>query len=536
MKKNGIRMMALTLASVLLFGAAFPERVTAATGNGGKTETKVSSEPSMLPLYWGSLPFWPENDEDYGDGYSYSTGTDIYTADKDEYPELAKALEKMVGEIEDYYRDLLPLLKKQTDRVYKASDDEWLSVYQEGIFNLCRADENVLSFVYYDNFSGIGDEADPSSYALGVNLDPDTGKSIDLFDVITSKEDLIKAVDKEIADADIYVDEWKAEARKCVKSALTDDVIYSGAESGLSFTIDYNGLMLYFNGEDTGFDDGPCSLLISFSEYPKLFEKKYMSVPESYFTELMTGDFEYIHWFDLDGDGDPEPFALLKEEHDDVDYEYDMSLAWGSSVEELKEAEYFYYANAFLLHEPDMDCIYVETTTENDYQTVHVYEITEDGPEYTGSQEGSLKFNMYPDDEDEPIGYIPNDPESFKMSTTDWTMGTNWLIGDYSAGEDGMPVQNDHYLEYTNTDYLHIKAVTDIDARYMTEGSRKSRKGTIKKGSYVIPYLLGQDDELLVKTEDDRIWTLELEEDEDGYYTYDDERIIDLFEGLSFAG
>ena len=547
------------------------------------TEILKSKEHSaaLLPLYWGSAPFWPEEEEEYGDGYSYSTYTDLYETDPEEYPLLAKALNELNEQNMDTYEQWLPLLKDRIDREYSKSSSEdapWPSFTEEGIFSLCRADEAVLSFVKYQNFSGIDGEEDPESYAQGINLDPKTGRSVDLYEVITSKDEFLKDFEEELSETDFYVEDWKEVVEKQVNSALMDSVIYSGAESGLSFTVDYNGLTLYFNGDDTGYDDGPCTLHLSFAEYPKLFQEKYLTVPVNYCSELMTGDFEYVYWYEFDGDGEAEPVSLIREKKemirsekqtgsartesssylsaqfaeqigtDDWDYWYQYSMRWGDSVFELSEVGEFYYASAFLMHDRGNDYLYICATTENDYETVHVYEITTEAINYLGAVDGAIKFNTYPDEEGEPIGYLPVDPRNFKMDTVDYTLGTGFLIGDYEVGYDGLPDQISYYLDYTNTDYWNIKAVKDIradlaiglvDPEEWTPDTPAAeyQRGTIKKGDYVQLYRLGLGNELLLKTKDGKVYRLIFSEGEDGYPRYYEGEILDdLFEGQVYAG
>ncbi|MCR5789750.1 MAG: DUF3298 domain-containing protein [Lachnospiraceae bacterium] len=494
----------------------------------------------LLPLYWGSAPFWPEDEADYGDGYSYSTNTDLYEVDEEAWPELAKTLDRMNDEKKKTYGELLPLFKKEIDSNYEKKDEDgpWESFCRESVYSLCRADDRVLSFVQYDNFTGIGDKEDPASYATGINLDPKTGKHIDLLDVVTSKRSLTEAFEKELSETNLYVDDWKDTVTKLLDAALTDDEIISGAQSGLSFTFDYNGLTLYFNGEDTGYDDGPCSILLSYAEYPELFEEAYTVAPMNYCSELMTGKFEYVYWYDFDGDDEAEPFSLVKEPAEWEDWDQ-FVLHWNGTSTELTDAGPFFYANAFLIHDMDQNFLYIEATTENDYQTVHVYEITKDGLEYKGSTGGSIKYNTYPDDEDEPIGYLPVNPRSFRMVTMDDTLGTNFLTGEYSTGFEGIPLQNSWYLDYTNTDYWSIKTVEDIDAQYHVEDdfSTGYQDGTLKAGTDVLLYQKGQDGDLLLKTKDGKIWWLELEKQEDGYgFTYQGKDLDDLFEGQVYAG
>ncbi|MCR4655493.1 MAG: right-handed parallel beta-helix repeat-containing protein [Lachnospiraceae bacterium] len=496
-----------------------------------KTVNSKTHEARLLPICWSQEGFWPEEEQDYGDGYSYYTYTDLYKLPKDQYPELSERLEEINSGNLEYYSESLPLFKEEIERTLEDTPDEWQYYSRGADYVLCRADDRILSFVMYSNFSGIG--SDPESTAQGINIDTGTGLYVDLYDVIVSGDALTKAFEEELSDNETYVDEWKDIAKDLLKSALTDDVIYSGAESGLNFTVDYQGLTLYFNGDDTGFDDGPCTVCIGYQEYPGVFKDKYSHAPLNYSVELASGDFSYIYWFDFNADGNPDPVSLIRGEGDWDDW-YKFSLYLDGTVTELEDMGNFFDANAFLMHDNGTDYIYIEATTENDYQTVHVYEIGPDGAEYKGCCDGALKFMVYPDDEDESEGYIPVNPRGFKLEVPDYTLGTNWLIGDYVVSNDGMPYQTEYFADYLST-YWGIKAAKDIDAKYTTDDSLPGKDGTIKKGTVVRPDKKSMGNDLNLETEDGKIWHLQLEEKDHVYY-YNGEDLDVLFEGQVYAG
>ena len=491
--------------------------------------------PQTLPLSWHQEGFWPENEEDYPEGYSYYTYTDAYTVPEKDYPRLSKRLDELNAEYYDVYDMVLPLLRDEAESEYvKGKEEDFWPVFSRGTdFSLCRADDQILSFAAYNNFSGIND--DPTSSVQGINIDVQTGKDVDLYDVITTKEAFMKAFDQSLSENTLYVKKWKDTVRRLTETAFSDDKIISSAESGLSFTVDYQGLMLYYNEEDTGFEGGPSTVFIGFEEHPEVFADTYTNVPVNYASEIAIGDYESVYWYDFNGDGIRESFSLILSKDINDQYLYHLSLRWDDTVVTLDETGAFYNVNAFLMHDTDRDYLYVETTSENDYQTLYVFEITTEAIALVNSTEGCIKFMTYNEDGNGGTGgCLPTNPRKFSMEIIDYTLGTNWLIGDYCVDWVGMPDANSYYLDYIG-DYWYIRAAEDIKAVYTDEEDFEEKSGTIKKGTEILLYQRGMDKELRIKTRDGKIWQL-IPDDKDGVLYYNGKELNDLFEGQIYAG
>ncbi len=491
-----------------------------------KKDTESEGEVKTVPVAWSMDAIYPENEEEYGDRYTYYTYTDIYTVPEEDYPALSKALDTYNKQSSKAMKSFFPAMKSQIDSLYTPNDDEWPTFAYKRELSLNRADDVLLSFTQYNNSTAIPDYND--SEALGVNIDTETGEYIDLLDVVVSKESLRTAFEHELESTEVYIDEWKEEAKKIVSNALKNNMIISDP-AGLSFTIDYQGLTLIFNGSLTGFDDGPCTIFLAFSEYPELFNEKYMQVPDNYFIELATGDYADIYWFDFDGDNKVEPFSVIWEPDEDDDYLRSVSLIWDDTKYELHEISDCYGLDAYLVHNDGKNFLYVETTTENDYQDITIYEIGTDTIHYSNCIGGALKFMMYVDgddliDETEGItylpGYIPVDPSCFKMQTEDYTMGLNWVTADYSVDWEGFPFMLGPSKYYMPSDYWFIETAQDIDTEYMEEGSDAlgALSGTLKKGTLIQPYRITESGGvLIIRSEDKKRWFLTLEKDKYGW-------------------
>ena len=97
-----------------------------------------------------------------------------------------------------------------------------------------RADKEVVSIrTDYEDYTG----GVHGYYAnFGYNIDPETGKELSLFDVVTDKD----ALYKNIVDYLIEYDDWEFNEER--RSDL-----YEQFDEGLMWTIDYDKLTIYFN-------------------------------------------------------------------------------------------------------------------------------------------------------------------------------------------------------------------------------------------------------------------------------------------------
>lgn len=81
---------------------------------------------------------------------------------------------------------------------------------------------------------------------------------------------------------------------------LIEDYFNNTPIDSIRWTLDYNGVTFYFGTDDfTEMASGGKSATVSFAEYPELFAKKYMNVPEAYMVRL---PLDYSFFTNLDSD------------------------------------------------------------------------------------------------------------------------------------------------------------------------------------------------------------------------------------------
>ena len=154
-----------------------------------------------------------------------------------------------------------------------------------------RADSVVLSYVT-DSYADYGFIEDFRSI-WGRNYDVQTGKELLLSDVIPDMEAIPGILCKELNNH-----LWAGED---YPETVVKEYFMNTPEDGISWSLDYNGVTFYFGYDDfTEMSSVGKTATISFAEYPEMYNKKYMNVPEAYMVRL---PLDYSFFTDLDNDG-----------------------------------------------------------------------------------------------------------------------------------------------------------------------------------------------------------------------------------------
>ncbi len=154
-----------------------------------------------------------------------------------------------------------------------------------------RADSVVLSYVT-DSYADYGSIEDFRGM-WGSNYDVQTGKELLLSDVILDMDAVPAVVCKEL-NSHLW-------AGLDYPEDVVEEYFKNTPEDGIRWSLDYNGVTFYFGYDDfTERSSVGKAATISFAEYPELFNKKYMNVPEAYMVRL---SLDYSFFTDLDSDG-----------------------------------------------------------------------------------------------------------------------------------------------------------------------------------------------------------------------------------------
>ncbi|MBE5866826.1 MAG: hypothetical protein E7292_11575 [Lachnospiraceae bacterium] len=154
-----------------------------------------------------------------------------------------------------------------------------------------RADSVVLSLVT-DSYADYGFIEDFRGM-WGSNYDVQTGEELLLSDVILDMDAVPGIVCKEL-NSHLW-------AGSDYPETVVEEYFKNTPQDGIRWSLDYNGVTFYFGYDDfTEMSIVGKTATISFAEYPELFHKKYMNVPEAYMVRL---PLDYSFFSDLDGDG-----------------------------------------------------------------------------------------------------------------------------------------------------------------------------------------------------------------------------------------
>lgn len=202
--------------------------------------------------------------------YSHVT---LWQEDAAKYPELAETLEQTANMVkrsmEDEYDNLCATAREELPW---AGEDmfPWVSTLD---IQVRRADSVVLSLLS-DSYSDYGWIED-FRRIHGTNYDAQTGQELAINDVVDVNNDLADAVANELNSH-----QWAGDFdyRDAVQAYFANTPY-----DGISWTLDYNGVTFYFaDGDLEEPGNGGKTATVSFTQYPELFNEKYMAVPAAY--------------------------------------------------------------------------------------------------------------------------------------------------------------------------------------------------------------------------------------------------------------
>ena len=486
-------------------------------------------------------------------GYYYSGAADMLTV-SDDYPALQKKLDRFNRHSERDLRDEIDDFGYAQKEGHDASGgEERGSYYMNKDLVLCRADTSVFSFIESTDVRGAQDYS--ARTFVGHNLDTDTGRDIDLTQVVTDTELLKEAFAERIGDqlSFSYVDpdenEWIIDTFSSLVDERTAKVSGRRKKTGnfvsdeeLSWNLCYEGLWLHLNRtvnyprpEKSG---PPMSVFIPFRGNEKLFDRTYTRAPARYaFALPRAGSVVDFTCMDINGDGTYGEIgvAAFTDEYGFLDSVY---LAMDEKWITLEDV-YGYELYPYILRDQYGEYyLYLEALTDNDYHELYVYRLSGEEPQFMGTCEGSVRFSEWDREKEERIpGHVMTTPARFYKVMRDQLMGTNDVTGLYCMDYDGMPILVDgEWLMYDEV-VIWPRATRDIPAQRVSEDGLVSGDAVVPAGTSCRPYRRGADESFIdIMTEDGDIFRLTFDENENGSSVVDGDFMWDLFEDLMYAG
>ena len=277
-------------------------------------------------------------------------------------PNLVKSLdafnEGRKKSFEEYYSQFSEKANRQYEKAFETQPENADSCVDYTWIDVMRADNVALSMLT-SNISYWGD-ADASTEYVGVSYDSQTGKQLELAEVV--------------ADFDAYKAAVESELKRKYLDAELKDV---DLEKYQGWVLTPEGMILYFPEEETTLSDGKdVSIQINIDEHPGVINEKYSVAPKDYVIPFNGDD---IFYMDANGDGvEREAVVFSPLGTGDFDYEeypsYEIYVD-GKPYSDFEE-EYFYGYRPYYVRKNNKSYIYVYTEgREQNYISVNRFEL-----------------------------------------------------------------------------------------------------------------------------------------------------------------
>ncbi len=320
------------------------------------------------------------------------------------FPQLAKALEELNDQAAAEAADSIEELETKARDM--AADGYSRELSWEGEVWVVRADSQVTSLLRQSS-SYLGGAHGIYGYGASV-FDSRTGRRLSLEEAVTDTDRLGELAQKRLQEK--YGEEQFWESAK--------DVVKEEAEDGsLTWTAGYEGLTIYFDPYELApYSYGALTATILYEEEPDLFSEKIRNVPDSWAVQVIPG-----LEFDLGQDKVLDTVEVGGISYMDSGYEkLRVSVKGQESLTDM----WFYDYTSYVVHGSDLDTelLLVETTSDNDYEMIWVYELD---PEREGFQTpwqfpATGFFSYYQEEENGGGEYgtqVFTDPKHFCLQT-----------------------------------------------------------------------------------------------------------------------
>jgi len=249
---------------------------------------QAAAEHIALVKYFSQQWEW---DDEILLALSEYNGVTLFGDSIGKYSALSETLEQtknmVVRSMGDEFDNLLTTAKEELDLL---GADSFVTKESTLDVQIRRADSIAVSYLSDSTlvFGKINDR-----YLNGTTYNTETGKQLKITDVIRDISKIPAIVKKELTSHT-----WTGDF---ISETAVEDYFRDTSEDGIRWTLDYNGVTIYFmNGDIADTGEGHLAATVSFAAYPELFNEKYMAVPEAYMVELPLA---HPFYTDLGGDG-----------------------------------------------------------------------------------------------------------------------------------------------------------------------------------------------------------------------------------------
>lgn len=420
----------------------------------------ASAEPEeqIVPIGLGRsekyLSEWDQNSSALLCRASYPQ-LSLLEASADAYPALAAALDEFNSDMENSVQDIYDMLLESVNDELSLGVDIPDPYYSNTIIEVKRADSKVLSLLGSDCVFLGG--VHPNTGYYSAVFDTSSGKRLSLDDVLADAsklpEVLKKCLEEKYGDA-IYAD---------LDQFLAEHYA-SGSESDRIWTLDVRGITFYFNPYDLApYAYGMLCVNIPFSDMPELFREEYTVSSDAYAISLSD---RTSLIYDLDGDSKNEDISIYAlSDYSESGYYNSLNISIGDSV--VSSDDYYAYSfEAYLMHTEDArSYLYIDSTADNDYHFVTVYDLSRGTAELVGTAD-NCGLHAFSDGAGQLTCIIPTDPGHFALDSRMNVLSTSAGSRIYHIGADGMPEAETEYYDlhgYVTLTSKQVLAVSIVD-------------------------------------------------------------------------
>lgn len=478
-----------------------------------ESEVKETDEPNALCIA-GSNTYISEWTEDY-QTMLYNIQYQKLFLIQDEESALAEVFasynEKMSASMEANAEEL-----KQMAQEPLADDTFFTSLSTTQQYQIVRADDSVFSaWSKIDSYTG---GAHPFYIYNGITIDAATGKELQLSDVVTDTSAMAKQLAEQLEDA--YDEEAFSDLPITLQSMIQSDT--------LEWVLGNEGLEFCFApGNLAPYAVGVISSVIRYDEMPELFNEKYTKTRKQYTRGFSRGDVESI---DIDGDGETEKILVYDNRSEYGEIFTDIKIQIDSTDYTFECPAYRY--SCYLVHmEEGKWYLYVDSTSDNDYHTLLVFDLNSEGAQEIQRMPGTGFHTQYMADEDEyeyPEEFFTN-PEEFKLDVRTDLLSTLWAFSSFRVDADGKAEPKEEYY-YFETD-RELTSKIDLELEFPENGEKE----TVPAGSKFSFFRTDNESFVDMKLEDGRICRVEVD-DSDWPIMINGSDRDDVFDGMMFAG
>ncbi|SEL50350.1 Protein of unknown function [Butyrivibrio sp. ob235] len=515
---------------------------------GGPTYKLVTKEYSIK--YDGDVTF-PENNEnskDYSNGILFEGVTQSVLMDeewKDIYPELYKTLYDQTQNVIDKADGWANSTAEEAKAQYEDSAQNGYSFFgpfeNTDDYSIKRSDNTVLS-IYCFNYEFTGG-AHGIYGASGQTFDVESGKELDLGDVVTfSEEQLNEIILSKLHEIEEYEGQFSMaeDSLKNYRYNAEFDVNSDTHEYKYIWYMAGDGIHIIFNVyEIASYADGMQDIVIGYEEYPGLVESRF--IPEentSYcrredipvWKKGYDSDIHYIHYNYYPTDYDDMDDEMISAEDLELVMENGSSAKIGGGFSIRRDRG----LKSYRVGTPEgREYIYVIIPIENDYYYLNVFDITDGSVTYVGDQGFHyLEESIYGGFD---IDTLYSNPDNMHFGQVLNSLGTYTCYGSYKVGKNGMPelVSKEFHIAWKSEEaYSKTKLSADIVGE---DGTVLQSGVTLPVGTHVIPYKTDGETYIDCKLDDDRIVRFTYTSFEYPASLKEGE-VDELFEGLQYAG